>query len=138
MTNEPADQLREKDRAVITCIQDGHTDTRQIRKVTTLPNRDVNYSLDKLEDLGLVVTETPDGRVTRVVDGQKRNFKAPRKAELTETGLKTLQGMDVVRTKYRDLSHRELVERVQELEREIDDMKDSMEAFRRQVQNRLK
>lgn len=137
MTDETQDQLREKDRTVLTSIHEGHTDTRQVREATTLSNRDVNYALDKLENVGLIETETPDGRVTQVVDGQKRNFKAPRKAVITESGVGCLQALHVERSKFEDMSHRELVECVRELEREMGRMEDSLDAFRRQVLNKL-
>lgn len=137
MTERISNQLREKDLAVLNAIERGATDTRQIREETTLSNRDVNYCLDKLEDLDLVETETPDGRVTAFVDGQKRNFKAPRQATLTARAEDFIQGIEDDPTRYRDMSHRDLVERVNELEQEIDAVKDSLTLFRQQVLQKL-
>lgn len=137
MTNHDTVQLREKDHAVLTAISEGATDTRQIREATTLSNRDVNYCLDKLDDHGLIETETPDGRVTRVVDGQKRNFKAPRQARLTDTGIEYLAAIDREQTQYQDMTHDELVEQVRELEQRIDKLDAAFEAFRQQMLRKL-
>lgn len=137
MTNKPFDQVRDKDYTVIECISEGHDTTRTIREQTTFSNRDVNYSLDKLEDLGLIETETPDGRVTEVVDGQKRKFKAPRKAELTDSGEEYFARNDGDQDLFRDLSHDELVIRVRKLEVELEDVQNRMEAFRQQVLEKL-
>lgn len=133
MNREEFDQLREKDHTVLHCIENGENDTRKIRESTTLSNRDVNYALDKLEELGLIETQTPDGRVTEVVDGQKRNFKAPRQAFLNDLGQEHLDRTDLERIKYQDISREELIARVHELEQEVEALQDSFEVFRRQV-----
>lgn len=137
MTDHRIDQLREKDHTVLHCIQEGHDDTRKIREQTTLSNRDVNYSLDKLEDIGLIETDTPDGRVTKVVDGQKRNFKAPRQARLTDTGSQYLTTIDREQTQYQEMSHEDLVERVRGLEQQVADLENAFDAFRQQVLKKL-
>lgn len=137
MTDDTFDQIREKDHAVLQCIQDGRNNTRTIREATTLSNRDVNYSLDKLEDLDLIETETPNGRVTLTVDGQKRNFKAPRQTRLTETGFEYLASRSNEQTRFQGMTYDELVNTVQDLEKRIDEIEDSFEAFRKQVVGKL-
>lgn len=137
MTDKPFDQVRDKDHTIIECIHQGHDTTRTIREQTIFSNRDVNYSFDKLEDLGLIETEAPDCRVTEVVDGQKRNFKAPRQAELTRSGKEYLSRIEDGQNLYRDLSHEELVTRVRGLEDELEAVQDQMEVFRQQVLEKL-
>lgn len=138
MTDEISDQVREKDHAVLACVRNGNNNTRQVREATTLSNRDVNYALDKLEDLGLIRTETPEGRVTEIVDGQERNFKAPREAALTDLGQDYLAWTDREQTTHQAMTHDELVERVQELERRADELETAFEMFRRQMLKKLK
>lgn len=133
MTDDVSDQIREKDHAVLTCIRKGRDNTRLIREVTTLSNRDVNYSLDKLEDLGLIETETPNSRVTAIVNGQKRNFKAPREAVLTDRGRDYFTRNNHEPTKHQEMTDEELVERVQKLEQEIDAIQNAFKTFRYQV-----
>lgn len=137
MTPDPLDQLSEKDRTVFACLHDGAETTTDIRAETTLSNRDVNYCLDKLVDQGLIETWTPDGRVTQVIDGQKRNYKAPRHAELTAKGKACPHAITCEESPYQDLSHEELVERVYELERRIDDLERTLEMFRKQIQRKF-
>lgn len=137
MIQDVYDQIREKDHAVLTCIRDDQGDTRKIRETTTLSNRDVNYSLNKLEDLDLIKTKTPEGRVTQVVNGQKRNFKAPRKAALTELGRDYFATTQNRHSPYHDLTHEELVERVQSLEEQVRALEERLEAMRKQVWNKL-
>jgi hypothetical protein len=130
-------RIREKDHAVLQCLREGRNTTRTIREATTLSNRDVNHCFDKLEDLGLVETHTPDGRVTEVIDGQKRNFKAPRRAALTEAGARYFQWASREQTRYRDMTHEELVEQVRALEHDVEALQQAFEAFRQQVVEEL-
>jgi hypothetical protein len=80
------DQLREKDRLVLTCIHDGRDDIQQINTTTVLANHEAAYCFEKLAELDLIDVETPEGMVERVVDGQKRVFDAPKQARLTDRG----------------------------------------------------
>lgn len=137
MTDTIHDQVREKDHAVLRCIRDGHDTTRAIRDATTLSNREVHYSLDKLQELELIETETPDGRVTEVIDGRERTFDAPRQAALTDQGVTYVTHTGQEHTRYHERSHRELVERVYELEEEVEALRSSLETFRQQVSDRL-
>lgn len=136
MTGEDV-PLREKDLTVLQCIQEDHADTRRIREATTLSNRDVHYCFDKLEDRDLIKTYTPEGRTTEIVEGQKRNFKQPRQANLTELGLSYLHQNEHEQTAYREMSQNELIERVHRLEEEISDFQEQFQSMRKQVLKRL-
>lgn len=137
MSQDIFDQIREKDHAVLTCIRDKEDDTREIREATTLSNRDINYALNKLEGLGLIETKTPEGRVNEIVDGQKRDFKAPRRARLTDAGIEYLTTADREQTRYQEMTHDELVERVRELDQRVASVESAFEVFRQQVLRKL-
>jgi len=131
-------ELRDIDQAVLHAIQEGHNDTQKITQHTTLENHHVRYSLKKLEKQGLITVEQPDQMVERVVDGQKRVFQHPKKAELTDKGRRTLRESDEEDLEaYQNLTHKELVKKVNHLETEIQTLKNSLEAFRKQVQEHL-
>jgi hypothetical protein len=49
-------------------------------------NHEVNYCFTKLAEQDLIRVEKPDGMVERVVDGQPREFQAPKQATLTDRG----------------------------------------------------
>lgn len=131
------DPVSDRDYTVLQCIHDGKDDTRQIREATTIANHNVNHALDRLEERDLIITYTPDGRVTEVIDGQKRNFKAPRHATLTEQGQAYLGQADHDLTPYRGMTHDELVEQVRELDQRVEDLEAAFEAFRQQVLQKL-
>jgi len=131
-------ELRDKDQAVLQAISDGYDDTQKIKSETTLENHEIRYSLDKLEDMGLVDLEQPDGMVERVVDGQKRVFQAPTEAELTKKGDSRVTKIENEEfSRYEDLSHSELVEKVHQLESQLEELHQKFETFQRQVQQRL-
>jgi predicted transcriptional regulator len=114
------EELRDKDWTVLHNIQQGNTDVQQITSATVLENHEVNYCFRKLDDLDLINVEKPDGMVTRVIDGQKRVFEANKPNE-----------------DYEDLTHRELVQRVHQLEQDITQLQQALKLFRKQVQERL-
>jgi len=133
---EPA--LRDKDRVVLNCIANGDDDVQKITAATTLENHHVTYAFKKLEDYGLIKVSKPDRMVERIINGQKRVFQHPKQAELTEKGRQYLkeaeqEGID----EYQNLSHRELVEQVHELEERIGRLEKKFETFHRQVSQRL-
>lgn len=131
-------ELRDIDQTVLHHIQEGHNDTQKITAETTLKTHKVRYSLEKLEQLDLITIEQPDRMVERVVDGQKRVFQHPKKAELTEKGEKYLKQTERVPPEtYENLSQRELAERIHQLETEMEDLKQKFEVFRSQIQQRL-
>jgi len=130
--------LRDKDREVLRQIAKGNTDIQEITESTTLENHEVNYCFTKLEDLDLIQVEKPGGRVTRVVNGQKRNFQAPKQAELSEKGVQCLDEFEFGnRLDFKDLSHTELVDKVNDLEREVEELKQSFWLFKKQIQKKL-
>ena len=131
-------QLRDIDQAVLHHITEGQNDTQKITQQTTLKTHRVRYSLKKLEKQGLITVEQPDQMVERVIDGQKRVFQHPKKAELTDKGRQTLKESNQEEIEaYQNLSHKELVKKVHHLEAEIQTLKNSLEAFRKQVQEHL-
>lgn len=134
---EELEGLREKDRAVLRHISQGRTDTHQITQATTLEAHEVRYSLKKLEELELIILEKPDGMVERVVDGQKRKFKAPLKAELTGKGPDRLAESQDDTKRYRDMSKEELANKVLQLEEELQNLQHSFYVFRKQLQRKI-
>ncbi len=131
-------QLRDIDQAVLHHITEGHNDTQKITQATTLENHRVRYSLKKLEQLGLITVEQPDQMVERVVDGQKRVFQHPKKAELTDKGCRTLRESDQEDLEaYQNLTHKELVVKIRSLEKDINKLENAFEAFRKQVKEKI-
>lgn len=127
-------ELRDKDQAVLHAIQEGHNDTQKITEHTTLENHHVRYSLKKLENQGLIQLEKPDGMVERKINGQKRVFQAPLKAEPTEAGLQTLKETDQEALEaYQNLTHRELVEKVYDLEEKLERLQESIQMYKKQM-----
>ncbi|WP_353634429.1 hypothetical protein ABSL23_15480 [Halobacterium sp. NMX12-1] len=134
MTAEEIEEIRDKDHVVLQHIEEGRDDVQKITAETTLENHHVSYCFEKLEDLGLIAVEKPDTMVERVIDGQKRVFQHPKEAVLTEKGYRYLDQSESENvTEYEDLSHSELVEKSQDLERKVEQLEKSLEAFRRQI-----
>lgn len=131
------EELREKDRVVLECIGEGRDDTQKITEATTLETHEARYSLEKLQGLGLIDVEKPDGMVERVVDGQKRVFRHPSRAELTDRGQGCVASAGEAPGDYRDLSRKELVERMHRLEARIEELEEQFEIFREQVQRKI-
>ncbi len=138
MTEEELEQLRDKDHVVLKHIEEGLDDVQKITAATTLENHHVSYSFQKLEQLGLITIEKPDKMIERIVDGQKRVFQHPKKAELTDKGLKLLEKEDIESNRFEDLTQRELTEKVNQLENKVEDMEQQFELFRRQVKQQLR
>jgi Fic family protein len=129
--------LRDKDRAVLTCIRDGDNDVQQIKATTTLSKREINYSFEKLEEMRFIDVSRPDGQVERIIDGQKRVFDAPKEATLTEDAIQYLQSTANDGDRYQDLTRDELVRTVRDLEARIDRLESGFESFRQQVLQKL-
>jgi len=136
---EVEDGLREKDLTVLNLLSDGEDDVQKLTSATTLTNSEVNYCFQKLNDIKLVTVSKPDGTVTRVVDGTKQVFEAPKQAQLTELGETVLKRIEDEETgqRYEDLTRKELVRKVQRLEEEMEEMNRKFDLFRKQVQDRL-
>lgn len=135
MTSEKP-PLRDKDKAVLNHIKEGRDDIQKITEATTLENHEVNYCFQKLEKLGLIEVEKPDGMVERVVDGQKRVFEAPKRAELTEQGVEYNE-RDKKITSYNKMSQSEIVEKVRVLEDDIEALEEAFQTFKSQIQREL-
>lgn len=129
--------LRDKDRVVLHHIQEGRDDVQKITEATTLENHEVNYCFQKLEKLGLIEVEKPDGRVERVVDGQKRVFEAPKKAEITVENIDEYLDNSGPLDECEILSKEELSRKVGELEQEVGDLRYSLTVIKKQIQNIL-
>lgn len=138
MTEPLQEQLRDKDEAVLRNISEGNDDVQKITAATTLENHHVTYCFEKLEELGLIEVSKPDGNVERMVDGQKRVFQAPKEANLTEQGKSIVDSLgEGTDSRYADLSHGELIEKVHSLENRIEELEESFTMFRSQVRENL-
>lgn len=131
-------ELRDIDKTILHHITEGRNDTQKITQETTLKTHRIRYSLKKLEKQGLITVTQPDQMVERVINGQKRVFQHPKKAEMTEKGRQYLENsnhedVDV----YDNLSHRELVEKVQHLEAEINRLEHQFEVYQNQIKQKL-
>ncbi|WP_418285920.1 hypothetical protein [Halorubrum sp. DTA46] len=135
---DPDEDLRDKDQAVLEAIRTGEDDIQKITETTTLENHEVNYCFTKLEDLGLIHVEKPDGYTTRRINGQKRVFQTPKQAHLTQKGeqyLEHIEREDV--EQYENLSRKELVEKVHRLDNQMQKLESTVQSFRKQVQKHL-
>lgn len=131
-------KLRDIDQAVLHHIVEGHNDTQKITAETTLKTHRIRYSLKKLEKQGLITVKQPDRMVERVVDGQKRVFQHPKKAELTDKGLQKTEELNQKNLEaFENMSHKEMVKRIQSLENDIDKLQRSFKAFRKQVKQKI-
>ena len=136
MTDVP--QLRDIDQTILHHIQNGHNDTQKITSKTTIKTHRVRYSLKKLQQQGLITVEQPDQMVERVIDGQKRVFQHPKKAELTDKGLQKTEELNQENLEaFKNMSHRELVKKTRRLEKDINELENAFEAFRKQVQQKI-
>jgi predicted transcriptional regulator len=131
-------ELRDKEQIILQQIQSGNDDVQKITSTTTLENHHVTYAFQKLEELDLLEVSKPEGTVERVINGQKRVFQHPKQAELTHKGQQYLEETDREDlNEYKNLSHRELVEKVHSLESRLGELEGKFEVFRDQVQQRL-
>jgi len=138
MTNKVSEKLRDKDHAVLQYIEQGQDDVQKITSITTLENHHVAYCFEKLEELGLIEVEKPDVMVERTVDGQKRVFQHPKQAKLTNKARKHLEESETSEVAgYDDMSHKELVETVYELENRVDRLEQKLGMLQKQVQQKL-
>ncbi|MFP9061730.1 hypothetical protein ACLI4R_14520 [Natrialbaceae archaeon A-chndr2] len=125
--------LREKDLAVLKKIQEGYDDVQKITAETTLENHEVNYCFTKLENLGLITIHKPEGYTERVVDGQKRVFKAPKRVDLTEDAELVFRDSDRKTEKCQEMEYEELVDRVLWLETQMARLQQSFRDLQEQI-----
>jgi predicted transcriptional regulator len=131
-------KLRDKDHVILEKISEGLDDTQKITSETTLQNHEVRYSLEKLDQLDLITVEKPDRMVERVINGQKRVFQHPLQAQPTEKGLNYLEESNQEDLEaYENLTHKELVQKVHDLENQLKELQDSFKIFRKQIQRRI-
>lgn len=131
-------ELRDKEHLILQQIEDGNDDVQKITYATTLENHHVTYAFQKLEQHDLIKVSKPEGTVERVIDGQKRVFQHPKQAELAEKGEHYLnhsgrKSLD----EYENLSHKELVEKIHELEKQVEELQGKFRVFRQQVLNQI-
>lgn len=137
MSREIFQKVREKDAAVLGCIENGENDIQLITSATTLSNSEVNYSFRKLENLELIEVEKPEGTVDRVVNGTRQVFEAPKQAVLTELGERYLHQAETDAENYHSLDKEDLTEKVRELETQVEDLQTQLKMFQSQVQEKL-
>lgn len=139
MSEDIFNQVRDKDHIILNWIEKGENDVHRINQSTKLTLGEINYSFRKLEDLGLIQVEHPNGTVERVVDGQKRVFDAPKTATLTQKGRDYLEQAEQKENleKYEGMSRRELIEKLEEHENRIESLEKSFEIFQEQVKREL-
>ena len=131
-------ELREKDLAVLQAVQEGANTVSEIKENTVLSNREINYSLTEysLEQQGLVEINRLDGRGWRKINGEERYVWKPKQVRLTDQGLKTLAENGTT-DRFEDMSRRELIERIQELEERQNRLEAVFKDFRRKVMEKI-
>lgn len=135
------ERLVETDLAILQAVHEGHDDTMKIREATTLDNRSINHHLvekeGNLEERGLVDIHRPDGPERREVNGHTQYLPyAPKRIVLSEKGQAVLREAEQVEN-YLDMTRKELVQRVRELEKDIENLETRFDVFRRQVRERI-
>lgn len=132
-------ELREKDVAILQAIRDGAHSVSEIREQTTLSNREINYSLTEksLQTQGLVEIQKQEGREWKEINGEQRYIWKPKQVQLTDKGLRKLADLDKRSTEYEDVSKRELIQQVQNLEERLDRMENMFKDFRQKVMEQL-
>lgn len=135
---ERKDQLREIDQVVLQKVAEGVDTTHKISKATTFKTHEVRYSLKKLGRLGLLKIEKRDGMEEDIIDGQRRVFQSSLQGELTTKGRQLIEEVEQEDiSKYEDLSHSELVEKVRGLEDRVDQLEQAIEVLRKQILEKL-
>lgn len=132
--------LREKDIAVLQAVQEGANTVSEVKEATTLTNREINYSLTEysLEQHGLVEIQRPSGREWREINGEEKNVWKPKQVSITDKGLQILAEQNVeYQGKYSDLSRRELIGRVEELDQRLDRLETVFKDFREKVMDSI-
>lgn len=123
---------------MLQAVQEGANTVSEIKENTVLSNREINYSLTEysLEQQGLVEINRLDGREWRKINGEERYVWKPKQVRLTDQGLKTLVENGTT-DRFEDMSRRELIERIQELEERQDRLENVFKDFRRKVMEKI-
>ncbi len=135
-TEDRFTNISDREVEVLNLVKNGYDDFQRIREQMTLSWRQLDYSIEKLEEADLVETRNPDGYTVREVEGQRRKFKEPRRVALTELGLTYLDRVEV-KEQYRDLDRDELIEKIHSLEQRIEELESRFDTFRTQVQRHI-
>lgn len=132
------EKIREIDHIVLQHVQEGRNDVHQVTQSTHHDTKKIGYSFDKLHKHGLLNVERPDGMVEKIVNNQKRKFKAPKTAQLTDLGQRYLdQAEPVDLERYEDMTRPEIIQKLIKLEDQIDELEEKLEIYRKQLQKRL-
>jgi hypothetical protein len=133
------ESLRDKDKAVLQAIHNGAETVTEIREATTLSNREINYSLTEysLEQLDLVEINRSEGREWQKINGQEKNIWKPKKIKLTDQGIQKITELQTESTKYEDMTRRELIQRIHQLEKRQDRLENTFKDFRTKVMKQL-
>ncbi|WP_207587088.1 hypothetical protein [Halomontanus rarus] len=131
--SEASTKLRPEDRAVLEAVADGANDVHALTQQLSLSHRKINYAVEKLERYELLAVERPDGWTEKVVDGQRRKFRTPKRVRLTQRGKTVVDTIEDESERFQDLDHTELVKRVRKNEQQIEQLKAGFANFRRQV-----
>lgn len=132
--------LRDKDLAVLQAIHNGASTTSEIKEETTLTLREINYSINEysLEQLNLIEVERPEGREQKEIDGSQRTIWKPKQVQLTDQGLQKITQHETDNAaKYEDMSRRELIEQVQELENRLNRLETVFKDFRNKTMEQI-
>jgi len=135
-SDERFTNIGDREVEVLNLVKNGYDDFQRIREQMTLSWRQLDYSIEKLEDADLVETRNPDGYTVREVEGQRRKFKEPRRVALTELGLKYLDHVEV-KEQYRDLDRDELIEKIHQLEQRVDQLEQGFQTFKDQIKRQI-
>lgn len=129
-------RLDDQELAILRAVKEGATDTFEIGEYTTLSNREINYRLDdkepNLADRGLVRVWPGEGRVTREVNGQLREFDAPKQVHLTEQGRLILNKAPKV-DRFQNMGHQELVQHVLALAERVEEHETKISLLQREL-----
>ena len=141
-TTGPAfENIRDIDRAVLEFVKGGVNSLRAINEQThdEVDGRQIGHAFTKLERMGLIEVETPEGYTESVIDGQRRVHRKSRRATLTKKGLQYFKWADdrEQRQKFAEMSWAELTEQVQENTELLEAVERRQDQFRRQMVQEL-
>lgn len=138
MSEQVFETVGEKGHIILTAVNNGCGNVRDIREVTTLTIGTVNYRLSKLEDLGLIELGKSEGRETSMINGQIREYDTPKPVELTDLGEDYFEWTDRQQDlqRYYSLSREELVELIHDHDQRIDRLESAVEMLRNEFQQK--
>jgi len=130
--------LREKDIAVLQAVHNDASTTSEIREATTLSLREINYSINQyLQPNDLIHVQHREGREWREINGEQKYIWKPKTIELTDQAIQLLTEHETSEERYQDMSKRELIEQVHELETRLDRLENVFKDFRQKVMKQI-